>query len=98
MADDRCAEFIKEAASKLFDVTFNAGTDILSSGDPFAKALEIFGRRVVANSLSKVLATQCSGVFGIFTSLMPQQTTVPILLKRISEDLEYLKTSLDQLR
>lgn len=79
-------------------MTFNAGTDILSSGDPFAKALEIFGRRVVANSLSKVLATQCSGVFGIFTSLMPQQTTVPILLKRISEDLEYLKTSLDQLR
>lgn len=71
MADDRCADFVKEAASKLFDVTFNTGSDILSAVDPFAKALEIFGKRVVANSLSKVLATQCSGVFGVFTSLMP---------------------------
>ena len=71
MSDDRCADFVKDAASKLFDVTLNAGSDILSAVDPFSKALEIFGKKVVSNSLSKVLATQCSGVFGVFTSFMP---------------------------
>lgn len=86
MADDRCADFVREAASKLFDVTLNTGSDILSSVDPFSKALEIFGKKVVANSLSKVLATQCSGVFGVFTSFMPN---VSILLGNLLFNLSF---------
>ena len=78
LPDDRCADFVKDAATKLFDVTFSTGSSILSSVDPFAKALEIFGNKVVSNSLSKVLATQCSGVFGVFTSLMPNVSIIPI--------------------
>lgn len=71
LTEDKCSDVIRGAASKLFDVACNSGSDILSSTDPFAKALEIFGRKVVANSLTKVLATHCSGVFGVFTSMMP---------------------------
>lgn len=76
MAEDKCADVIRGAASKLFDVTCNSGSDILGSADPFAKALEIFGMKVVSNSLAKVLATHCSGVFGVFTSMMPTVGTL----------------------
>ena len=76
LAELKSDDYIKSAAAKLFDVTLNNGFDILSSGDPFAKALEIFGRKVVGNSLTKVLATQCSGVFGVFTSFMPSVSII----------------------
>lgn len=71
---------------------------MLNSVDPFETALNLFGRTVIGSVLSELSISQCSGLIGIILSTVAPETTIPLLLKKITEDLEYLKDSIDLIR
>ena len=77
--------------------TLKNGVDMLNSVDPFETAINILGRSVIGSILSELSVSQCSGLIGIILSTIAPETTIPLLLKKITEDLEYLKNSMDLL-
>ena len=87
----------KNVARKSLENTLKNGVDILNSVDPFETAINIFGRSVIGSILSELSVSQCSGLIGIILSTIAPETTIPLLLKKITEDLEYLKNSMDLL-
>ena len=89
------------------------GAEVATSCDPLAAAIAIGGKVGVGLSLSRFSASQCAGLVGVIvSSITPQvmliyisyvysnlhQASVPLLLKKISEDLDYLKKSMDIVR
>ena len=87
----------KNVTRKSMENTLKNGVDMLNSVDPFETAINIFGRSVIGSILSELSVSQCSGLIGIILSTMAPETTIPLLLKKITEDLEYLKNSMDLL-
>lgn len=63
--EDFAGDQVTNSATKLFDFALRAGAEILTSDDPFAKTIEVLGRKAVGSSLARVLASQCLGVFGV---------------------------------
>ena len=59
---------LRHTTSKLFEFAVKSGTEIFSSEDPFNTAMEVVGKKMISNSLSKMLTTQCSGVIGLAVS------------------------------
>ena len=82
---------------KPIENTIKNGVEMLNSVDPFETALNLFGRTVIGSVLSELSISQCSGLIGIILSTVAPETTIPLLLKKITEDLEYLKNSMDLL-
>ena len=86
-----------DVGRKSMENTLKNGVDMLNSVDPFETAMNIFGRSVIGSILSELSLSQCSGLIGIILSTIAPETTIPLLLKKITEDLEYLKNSMDLL-
>ena len=86
-----------DVGRKSMENTLKNGVDMLNSVDPFETAVNIFGRSVIGSILSELSLSQCSGLIGIILSTFAPETTIPLLLKKITEDLEYLKNSMDLL-
>ena len=89
------------------------GAEVATACDPVAAAIALGGKLGVGASLSKFSASQCAGLIGVIvSSITPQviklwkfidfswniKASVPILLKKIAEDLDYLKESIDIVR
>ena len=85
-----------DVGRKSMENTLKNGVDMLNSVDPFETAMNIFGRSLIGSILSELSLSQCSGLIGIILSTIAPETTIPLLLK-ITEDLEYLKNSMDLL-
>ena len=86
-----------DVGRKSMENTLKNGVDMLNSVDPFETAMNIFGRSLIGSILSELSLSQCSGLIGIILSTIAPETTIPLLLKKITEDLEYLKNSMDLL-
>ena len=66
-------EKISDAALKAFETTWKKGSEVIGSCEPFDAALQIFGKSFLGTSLSKVSATQCSGLIGMLaTCISPE--------------------------
>ena len=66
-------ERISDAALKAFESTWKKGSELFGSCEPFDAALQIFGKSVLGSSFSKISATQCSGLIGMFvTTISPE--------------------------
>ena len=61
-------EKVKNTASNLFEFAVRSGSEIFNSEDPFNTAVEVVGKKMIGNSLSKMLTSQCSGVIGLAVS------------------------------
>ena len=74
MIVDQGGDKVADVTSKLFEFSLKTGAEILQSPeDIFQTAINIFGRNVVRNSLSKLSTTQCAGLIGVVvTTLAPQ--------------------------
>ena len=99
-----------KSASKGSEKILKSCLDIATSNDPLSTAIEVSGMNGIGVTLSRLSASQCAGIVGlIITSIHPQvkrklfkcmlmknmfQATVPLLLKKISEDLDHIKESL----
>ena len=59
---------ISDTALKAFETTWKKGSEVFGSCEPFDAALQIFGKSFLGTSLSKVSATQCSGLIGLLVS------------------------------
>ncbi len=59
---------VRNTASNLFEFAVRSGSEIFSSEDPFNTAVEVVGKKMIGNSLSKMLTSQCSGVSGLAVS------------------------------
>ena len=71
---DQGGDKVADVTSKLFEFSLKTGAEILQSPeDVFQTAINIFGRNVVRNSLSKLSTSQCAGLIGVVvTTLAPQ--------------------------
>ena len=71
---DQGGDKVADVTSKLFEFSLKTGAELMQSPDDiFQAAINIFGKTVVGNSLSKLSATQCAGLIGVVvTSLAPQ--------------------------
>ena len=66
-------EKMSDAALKSFETTWKKGSEVFGSCEPFDAALQIFGKSFLGTSLSKVSATQCSGLIGMLaTCISPE--------------------------
>ena len=59
---------LRNTTSNLFDFAVKSGSEIFNSEDPFNTAVEVVGKKMIGNSLSKMLTSQCSGVIGLAVS------------------------------
>ena len=91
-------EFSPNVTKKNLENTLKSGLEMLASVDPLETAISIFGRTMIGNALSELSISQCSGLIGMIISSLAPETTIPLLLKKITEDLEYLKDSMDVIR
>ena len=91
-------EFSPNVTKKNLENTLKSGLEMLESVDPLETAISIFGRTMIGNALSELSISQCSGLIGMIISSLAPETTIPLLLKKITEDLEYLKDSMDVIR
>ena len=71
---------------------------MLKATDPFEALVKVCGKVVIGRSLSKFSASQLAGIMGLMVTTWTPQLTVPLLLKKISDDLECLKTGLHIVR
>ena len=70
---DYCKNDVKAVALKLFDITCKSGSEILRATDAFDAGVKLIGKTIVGQTLSKLSATQCSGLVGmIVTTVAPQ--------------------------
>lgn len=67
---------LRHTTSNLFEFAVRSGSEIFNSEDPFNTAIEVVGKKMIGNSLSKMLTSQCSGVIGLAVS-----TVSPNVLK-----------------
>ena len=100
--------------TKVAETAIKIGAEFANSCDPFAAAVAVGGKTGAGASLSRFSASQCAGLVGVIVaSFTPQvynfqvktlmcmqifQASVSLLLKKINDDLEYLKESLDIVR
>ena len=100
--------------TKVAETAIKIGAEFSNSCDPFAAAVAVGGKTGAGASLSRFSASQCAGLVGVIVaSFTPQvynfqvktlmcmqifQASVSLLLKKINDDLEYLKESLDIVR
>lgn len=98
----------------LFKETWKTGAEVIKSGDPFEALITIAGKQSIGFSLSKFNYSQLAGLMGlVVTTFAPQvapfvtknylvgcvsQITVPLLLKKITEDLKSLNQSMNIVR
>ena len=59
---------LRHTTSNLFEFAVRSGSEIFNSEDPFNTAIEVVGKKMIGNSLSKMLTSQCSGVIGLAVS------------------------------
>ena len=74
------------------------GAEILKSSDPFEALLTVFGKKVIGGYLSSFNCCQIAGISGVVVTTFLPQVSVPLLLKKITDDLKSLKKSLDVVR
>ena len=100
--------------TKVTETAIKIGAEFANSSDPFSAAVAVGGKTGAGASLSRFSASQCAGLVGVIVaSFTPQvsnhkvetfmciqlfQVSVSLLLKKINDDLEYLKESLDIVR
>ena len=59
---------MRSTTSNLFEFAVRSGSEIFNSEDPFSTAVDIVGKKMIGNSLSKMLTSQCCGVIGLAVS------------------------------
>lgn len=107
-------EGLSEDWNGVFKETWKTGAEMLKSGDPFESLITLAGKQTVGFSLSKFNYSQLAGLMGlVVTTFAPQvlsnfcfilrffvdsQITVPLLLKKITEDLKSLNHSMNIVR
>lgn len=74
------------------------GAAIARSEDPLTTALQIIGKAGISEALSSFTGSQCAGLLGVVVTSLAPQASIPLLLKKISDDIEYLKRSMDIVR
>lgn len=87
-----------KALSGTFHTTWKHSAELLKATDPFEALVKICGKVVIGRSLSKFSCSQIAGLMGLAVTTWTPQLTVPLLLKKISDDLESLKSSLHIVR
>lgn len=108
------SEGIIEDWNSVFKETWKTGAEVLKSGDPFEALITLAGKQTIGFSLSKFNYSQLAGLMGlVVTTFAPQvvkslysvlvihfvsQITVPLLLKKITEDLKSLNHSMNIVR
>ena len=88
---------IKEIDSK-FQTSWKTGAEIVKATDPFDGLINICGKIAIGRSLSKFSCSQIAGLMGLFVTTLSPQLAIPLLLKRVTEDLESLKSGLHIVR
>lgn len=72
--------------------------ELLKSSDPFEAVLSVFGKKLMGHFLSKFGWSQIAGILGIVVTTFLPQVSVPLLLKKITDDLKSLKKGMDVVR
>ena len=93
MKNDR----IKDINSK-FETTWKYSAEIAKAADPFEGLINLCGKIAIGRSLSKFSCTQLAGLLGLVLTTFSPKLAVPILLKRIAEDMECLKSGMEVVR
>lgn len=84
--------------SGVFKETWKTGAEILKSGDPFEVLITVAGKQSIGYSLSKFNYSQLAGLMGLVVTTFAPQISVPLLLKKITEDLKSLNQSMNIVR
>ena len=85
---------VKATVSKTVDIA----SEFLKSSDVFEATTKIFGKTVVGTYLSKYNCGQVGSLFGVVVSHVAPQLALSLLMRKISQDLESLKSSMEVVR
>ena len=87
-----------EEWNTILKTVWKDGADVLKSSDPFEALLSVFGKKFLGSCLSKFNCCQIAGILGVVVTTFLPQVSVPLLLKKITDDLKSLKKGLDVVR
>ena len=86
----------QHSASNIIEGLLKNGSQIYQSDDPLTEAIKIVGRKGIGEVLSNFSASQCAGLLGVVVTSIAPQASIPLMLKKISDDIDYMKKSLDK--
>ena len=71
---------------------------MVKSTDPFEALVATVGKHALGYSLSKFSCSQIAGLMGLVVTTFVPQITVPLLMRKILDDLKSLKDSMEIVR
>ena len=79
-------------------VLLESSAEIAKAADPFEGLINLCGKIAIGRSLSKFSCSQLAGLMGLVITTFSPKLAVPILLKKIAEDMECLKSGMEVVR